>query len=142
MESFEESRVAQASPEQVFAVLTDPDRGTEWSALAKEVRAEGPPGEGRTLFIKGAMLGVTLDMEQTVHTYEAPTRYGWSGTRPFASDITFELTPEGDGTRITAHVQADPGKVFPVGKRLVMRTFRKQFGSDLDRLVKLVEAEA
>jgi uncharacterized protein YndB with AHSA1/START domain len=137
------SREANAPREVCWAILTDPDRGADWLTFADEVRAEGDPGIGQVLVAKGALIGVPIHARSEVHRYDEPSAFGWRGEEPFPTSVVVELEDLEDGrTKLTTTLEADPGRFFPVGKKMAMRTIRKQFSRSADQLVELAEAEA
>jgi uncharacterized protein YndB with AHSA1/START domain len=143
VERFEETREAAAPVETCWNVLTDPARGAEWLTFANEVRADGAPRLGQQLTATGSLLGVPLHARSEVHRFEPLQVYGWSGEEPFPTSVVIELEAIDDHrTRLTTCLEADPGRFFPVGKRLAMRTIRGQFARSAEQLIELMEAEA
>jgi uncharacterized protein YndB with AHSA1/START domain len=143
VERFEQTREAAAPVETCWDVLTDPERGSEWLAFADEVQAEGEPGVGQVLIARGSLLGASVHARSEVHRYDPHESFGWTGEQPFPTRIEIELTPVDDATtELVSSFEADPGRFFPVGKRLAMRKIRGQFTRSADRLVELIEAEA
>lgn len=121
MSSFTFERRVAAPPEVVFDVLTD-HRG--YAALTPLRRAEleregepAPNGVGaiRVLHLMGPPL------REEVLTYEPPVRFSYrvlSGA-PVRDHLgTVELTPEGEGTRVTYAVRATP--TVPIGGAVVV----------------------
>ena len=101
-----------APPEAVWRALTDPAVIEVWGGGPAEIRAE--PGAAFTFW--GG------DIHGTVTAAEPPLRLvqEWWGDNEWgeASVATFELTPEGDGTRLTlAHtnVPDDEAQEFDAG---------------------------
>ena len=133
--------VSGATPQQCFDVVSDPARAKDWVSMASEVRAEGEPGEGRVLHISAGLIGVTINLEATVTTWDEPTTYAYGGEKPFHQHMRFTFTPDGDDTALRCQVEFDPGKFFKFGTaKVAARTFAKQFEGDLDRLVRLIES--
>lgn len=140
MHRFQETRtIAGRSPEEVFRYIEDPDNGPEWVGSAQEVRAEGEPGLGRKIYAKAGLMGVGFEVEQRVTAYEPFEHYAFAGDTPFHSTFDFALAEAGEDTALTATLEVDPGKFFPVGGKLIARQFKKQFVGDLDRLKKNLE---
>jgi uncharacterized protein YndB with AHSA1/START domain len=143
LERIEQTREAAAPVETCWDVLTDPARGAEWLAFADEVRTEGEPGVGQVLIAKGSLLGASVHARSEVHRYDPLESFGWTGEQPFPTRVEVELTAVDDGTtELATSFEADPGRFFPVGKRMAMRKIRGQFSRSADRLVELIEAEA
>jgi uncharacterized protein YndB with AHSA1/START domain len=143
VERFEETREAAAPIETCWNVLTDPSRGAEWLTFADEVQADGAPQLGQQLTAKGSLLGIPLHARSEVHRFEPLAAYGWTGQEPFPTSVVIELEAIDEATtRFTTRLEAEPGRFFPVGKRLALRTIRGQFARSADQLIELVEAEA
>jgi uncharacterized protein YndB with AHSA1/START domain len=143
VERIELTRAAVAPVETCWDVLTDPDRGAEWLAFADAVRAEGEPGVGQVLIAEGSLLGATVHARSEVHRYDPLECFGWTGEEPFPTRVEVELTAVDVGnTELATSFEADPGRFFPVGRRMAMRKLRGQFSRSADRLVELIEAEA
>ena len=133
--AFEETfDVSGVSPEACFAYITDPAHGTEWNTIARGVEAHGDPGVGRELAIDVGLLGITFHLPTTVTAWEEPARYRIEGQRPFPSALEARFAPVPGGTRATCGLQAEPGRFFPVGGRLLAMGLRRQFDSDMKRL--------
>ena len=128
------------TPEEVFDYIADPSNGTEWVSIAKEVRAEGEPGVGRELHVKAGFLGMNIESEQVVTDYEPGEHYAWSGEKPFYTGYDFHFSAQDDGTAVAAVLEADPGKFFKVGGRLLARQIDKQFKGDTKRLKEILES--
>jgi uncharacterized protein YndB with AHSA1/START domain len=142
VERFEERREAAAPIEVCWNVLTDPSRGADWLTFADEVQADGAPQLGQQLTARGSLLGIPLHARSEVHRFEPLVTYGWTGDEPFPTSVVIELEAvDGTTTRFTTRLEADPGRFFPVGKRLALRTIRGQLSRSADQLIELVEAE-
>ena len=132
--------VPGASPQQCFDVVTDPDLASEWVSMANSVTAKGGPGEGRVLHIKAGLIGVSINLESTVTTWDEPTAYAYGGEKPFHQHMRFTFAEDGDDTTMRCQVEFDPGKFFKFGTgKVAAKTFGKQFEGDLDRLVKVIQ---
>jgi carbon monoxide dehydrogenase subunit G len=143
VERFEEQRTASAPIETCWQVLTDPAEASAWVPFVSSATAEGEPGEGRQLYVRASLLGVSAEAEQVVDVWEPPFVYGWSGSHPFPAQLRVELEATGrDTTRIRAAVEADPFGFVPFARGLVHRTVRRQFAKSADNLVDLAEQRA
>lgn len=132
--------MASATPQECFDVVTDPDLATEWVSMASSVTAEGDPGEGRVLHIRARIVGVSINLDATVTTWDEPTEYAYGGEKPFHQHMRFHFTEAADDTTMRCQVEFDPGKFFKLGTgKVAARTFGKQFEGDLDRLVDLIQ---
>ncbi|MBW3618791.1 MAG: SRPBCC family protein [Actinobacteria bacterium] len=137
MQRFEETRhITGMSPDEVFDYITDPANGPELVSAAKQVRAEGEPGEGRVLVTKAGFLGMDFESRSTVTAWDPGRRYAFSGDEPFHLGFDFALSDEDGGTRVDASLETDPGSFFPLGSRMVGKRIGKQFSKDLDKVEK------
>ena len=94
----------QAAPEQVLAVLTDPEAIRTWSPVPFELDDDrGRLAAGQTARVNGQLAGVRVGFDVEVHTAGAGgldlTAHG-----PIALDVRYELAPESGGSRVTASV--------------------------------------
>ena len=102
---------SSASPERVFAVVSDARRWHEWTFVPRStLEREGDPAPDGV----GAMrkLGVPpfLSREE-VTAYEPPRRYAYVlrrglPVRSYVAEVTVE--PDGDGAIVTWHGEVDP----------------------------------
>ncbi len=143
MERYEEERTADAPLDLCWQVLTDPDEAPAWVPFVSSASAEGEPGEGRHLYVRASLLGISAEAEQVVDVWEPPNIYGWTGSRPFPTQLRVELDASGPATtRILAAVETDPFGFVPLARGLVHRTVRRQFARSADALVDLLEQRA
>lgn len=134
-----------ASPERVFAVLSDRNQYQNW-VVGTETTTEGEgdwPAVGSTL--RYTVAGpLKLSNRTVVRAVDAPHRLelrAKAGPMPDA-DITLDLIPDGGGTRVRMHERPANGVVNvlagPVGHFALSRRNQEA----LDRLRKLAEGGA
>jgi uncharacterized protein YndB with AHSA1/START domain len=121
MSSFTLERNVAAPPEVVFEVLTDHRGYADITPVRRvDLVREGEPapngvGAIRALHVAGPPL------REEVLTYEPPSRFSYrllSGA-PVRDHVgTVDVTPEGEGTRVTYAVRTMP--TVPVGGRVVV----------------------
>lgn len=111
MASFTFNREIAATPETVFAVLTDHRKYSELTPLRKsELEREGEADVNGV----GAIRKLTVvgpPMREEVIAYEAPTRFSYTvlSGLPVRDHVgTVELTPNGSGTRMVYAVKTQP----------------------------------
>jgi uncharacterized protein YndB with AHSA1/START domain len=93
-----------ASPATVFDVITSPDHLKEW--WPDEADVEAIPGATGELVFGDRSSGDAQIAQLTVVDAEPPRRFSFRWTHPEGEDarednsllVTFELTPDGDGT--------------------------------------------
>jgi uncharacterized protein YndB with AHSA1/START domain len=101
---------ANARPEQVLEVLTDPDAIRLWSPIDFDVEdLNGMRLEaGTTARVSGKLAGVRVGFDIEVHAADADgvelTAHG-----PIGIDVRYELAPAGDGSEVTASVSLRRG---------------------------------
>lgn len=97
------TRIARR-PEDVFDLLSDVRRNSEWSGgfAGAEQTTPGPIGPGTAFQTRAQGVG---DLLIRVEEYERPTRLGFLGLAQAVSiRHRFTLTPEGEGTQLTQRI--------------------------------------
>ena len=93
-------------PEEVFAVLSDIDRHSEWSqyAFRSKKLTDGPVGVGTEYETHGWLPGQGKDFENhvTITAFDPEKRFAFDAKDPRGPVIPsdFVLTPAGEGTRV------------------------------------------
>jgi Polyketide cyclase / dehydrase and lipid transport len=111
---------ANARPEQVLEVLTDPDAIRLWSPIGFDVEdliSSESTGSvchgvrlaaGSTARVSGKLAGVRVGFDVEVHAADEDgvelTAHG-----PIGIDVRYELAPTGDGSEVTASVSLRRG---------------------------------
>jgi uncharacterized protein YndB with AHSA1/START domain len=92
-----------ASPETVWEFLVDPEKMTRWMGVEATMEAQ-PGGAYRCKVIPGHV--AAGDVVEIDPPHRLVFTWGWevsdspTAIKPGSSTIEFELTPEGDGTRL------------------------------------------
>lgn len=97
MKSFSTSTSINASPEKIWAILTDAPRYPKWNPTVTKVDGRIAPGERVTVHVT---INPGRAFPVTVAAFEPPARMVWSGGMPlglFTGVRTFTLTPRRDG---------------------------------------------
>jgi uncharacterized protein YndB with AHSA1/START domain len=97
----------QASPEIVFALLTDPKHMRTW--VAEVVEADSRPGG---VFRISGPVGVSIEgtyLEVVANTKVVFTWGGVEGLKPGQSTVEFLLEPDGEGTLVRLRHYGLPG---------------------------------
>ena len=100
--------VVTASPDKVFAIVTDMARYPEWNSAVERVEVTGDPGAGQ----RARLFGSFGEIPYVVETFEPPSRLVTriDGTdMDFGGTWTYELRPSGTGTEITI---TEDGEVY------------------------------
>jgi uncharacterized protein YndB with AHSA1/START domain len=100
--SFQHEMFIEAPPATIFAFLTDPDKMIRWMGVSHELDPK-PGGTYRVDVMKGH---VTLGEFQEVSPNDRLVySFGWEGEEtsvpPGSSVVTFVLSPEGNGTKVS-----------------------------------------
>ncbi len=123
----------KASPEKIWAVLTDAPAYTSWNSTITSLKGKIAPGE--TLELK-AKIAPAQTFEPEVSHFEAPRRMVWeSGSFIFHGRRVFTLKPAGDGTTIFLMVEHFKGLMLPMiaGSLPDFRAPFETFAADLKK---------
>ncbi|MCY3800241.1 MAG: SRPBCC family protein [Chloroflexi bacterium] len=147
-------RPVSGSPDQVWAVIDDVERMSEWFAFADRAELIEGSGLGRRQRTHGTWSGKAAEVDQEVTLYEPGRAIGWRHLeerldgRPapkFAEEVVFcvRLEEEPGGTRVTMESRQRPvGFLKGVLIRLVgLVQIRTQMKRSLDRLESIAAAE-
>ena len=121
-------------PQRCFDYIADPANGADWASFAREVTADGEPGVGRRVHAHVGFLGATFAVPSTVTVWDEPHAYVLASTTPFRGAIGASLAASGDGTAVTAHIEVDTGRYFPVPGLVLRRALQRQFDRDVGAL--------
>lgn len=143
MASFTFTREVAASPETVFAVLTDHRRYAELTPLRRsELEREGDPAPNGLGAIR-KLTAVGPPLREEVIAYQPDERFSYkllSGL-PVRDHVgTVELTPGGAGTRMVYAVRTQP--TVPVVGSVVVAVIKQAVKGLVDGVVKESERRA
>lgn len=147
----ERTRDISASPGDVWAVVSDPERAPEWFTFAERVEVlDGPDGVGQTQRQHGRWGKRVAEVDREITEYDPPRAYAWRHLaerldgRPapvFARSTRFRISlePSPTGTLVRLHSAQEPASAV---KGLVMRAFgtrdvSSRLTQSLDRLAVL-----
>jgi carbon monoxide dehydrogenase subunit G len=132
-----------ATPQQVWDVVTDWERQGEWIPLTRVWRTGGSPGDvGETITARTGVGPLAFDDTMTVLEVEPPLRCRVAHTgRVVRGTGEFRLTALPDGTRLVwwEEVEVPGGRLAPLLWRLASPFVRVGFALALRRLAHLVE---
>jgi hypothetical protein len=134
-----------ASPEAVWAILTDTATYPEWNPHL--VRAEGGLAAGERLPLTVRQSGRESTLTVRVTEYDEPRRLAWVGrfVAPFLFEGThaFELEPLDGGDRTRLHnTEASRGLLVPLVVRSDAREAYEAMNAALKRRVELDRGDA
>ena len=142
------SAIVAASPEDVFALLSDTARYSEWVTGTEAVtRTDGPAAEGSTYDEINPVLGPwRAKTHWRVVEHEAPRRTRHeTGDIPLSShfQVVMEVAPEGDASRVTMTLRGEPA-LGPVGAafaRLMQGQVERDNGRSVEAFAELATRE-
>lgn len=128
--------------DEVFAYISNPQKHAEWvgAVLEDSSQSEGTVHEGTTFHEVGKLLGRKVGSDWAVTKFEPPqlyeqeTKLGSANVR-----IRFNLTAEGDSTRVDLVTEGESAGLFKVADSVVARVLRNQQQADLDNLKIILE---
>ena len=88
-------------PAAVWAMLTDPAKFVDWLAPGEIELAQG--GAAKLNFVDS---GIVIDSTVTAFEPERMLEYSWSGPGEPERPVRYEISPAGDGTRLTLTLTA------------------------------------
>ena len=133
----------KASPHETMALLSDASRWPDWYPGMTEIDVAAPfPAQGSKVAFKVKSAGLSMPIRETVLEYQPGKLQVFQMDGMLSGRARWELTPEGDGTRLTTTFDYElPGGVF--GKiadaLIVKRMNRKSLGEGLNNFKALVE---
>ena len=111
-----------ASPDALWAVLSDPSRNSEWLQMHQGFVGEAPAGftAGQSFGQKVKVLGMPADVTWTVRDVDPAHRLHLSGTGPMGIGLaaTYLVEPAGDGSKVSVTMDFSGGAVMMVGSQL------------------------
>ena len=113
------SAMVPAPPDQVFGLISETNRYSEWVTGTEAVtRTDGPASEGSTYDEVNPILGPwKANTHWRVVEHEPPRRTVHStGDIPLSShfEVVMEVAPEGDASRVTMTLRGEPA-LGPIG---------------------------
>src|SRR2546423_11559995 len=123
----------EASPQETMALLSDASRWPEWYPGMTELHIAAPfPEEGGKVAFKVKSAGMSMPMTETVLDYQPGKLQLLQMQGMLSGRARWELTPEGDGTRLTTTFDyALPGGAL--GKLPDSLTAKRMNGKSLEQ---------
>ncbi len=137
------SIIINRPPQEVFEALTDPDKLTLWQSMTEsvEVSSNGDVGVGSTMKVLARFLGRKIESNLEVTAWEPPYRFAWKSVKPYPSEVTNILEPQGEGTLLTNQGQGEMGSFFKLAEGLVARMLEKQIDANHESLKLFLESD-
>jgi ligand-binding SRPBCC domain-containing protein len=129
----------------VFGYLTDPENATVWQSSLLEARfsPDGPVQKGTRISEVRKVLGRRIESEVEVTEVEPSRTFAGrvvSGPVPWEFRYTFDEA--NGGTRLSFHMEGEPGGFFRLAEPLVVKIVTKQIEGDFATLKELLEGGA
>jgi carbon monoxide dehydrogenase subunit G len=143
MATIDETLTIQAPPEVVFEQLTDPEKATVWQSSLLEARLEpeGPMRQGTRITETRKILGRKWETVVEVTELEPERLFaGRVASGPVTMEFRYTLEGSGGGTRVTFHMEGEPGGFFRLAEPLVVRHVKQQQESDFATLKEIAES--
>lgn len=130
-------------PQEVFDAITNPEKVALWQNMTDSVEfpSNGDVGVGSTMKVLARFLGRKFETELEVTAWEPPYRFGWKNEKPYPTEVTNTLEPQGEGTLLTSQSQGEMGSFFRLAEGLAAKLLEKQFSSNYESLKLLMESD-
>lgn len=127
--------------DEVFAVLTDPEKTAAWSSSTEEERWLTPPphGVGSRRVAVTRILGRLTENEAEVVAFEPDRSWTLRSVRGPAFETSAEFSEVATGTRVMWRWRFGRGSVSSRLMRPFVPLFRRRFDADLARLKEYME---
>ena len=115
MPSVEKTIRIDVPPAVVFDAITDVRRSPEWISAIIDVKNISPdiPRVGSTFVEVTSFMAKKFETGKIVTVYEPPHRFVHTNTSgPILQSTTMTCEPEGKGTLLRIHFEAEPGGFF------------------------------
>jgi uncharacterized protein YndB with AHSA1/START domain len=126
-----------ASPEVVFAYISNAEHNPEWQSGMVSARwtSDGPIGVGSTYDQRATFLGRKIESTFEVEAFE-PGRMIRASSTAGSFPITFERTvePSGEGSHVTAVVSGDASGFFRLAEPFLRAMVQRSVTKDYERL--------
>jgi uncharacterized protein YndB with AHSA1/START domain len=131
-----------ASPEKVWATMSDPNRYEEWLTIHQGWRGEIPAelSVGTRLTEIVSVMGMANKIEWTVEEYEPPSKVKISGTGMAGVQVSFTLSvsPTAAGSRAAIAAEFTGQMVTGAIGAAVEKQSKKELDASLAKLAELV----
>ncbi len=143
MATVESQLQISASPEEVFAYLSDLEKHPEWShCMEIKKTSEGPVGVGTTYQSKGKNFGLTANERVEVTEHRPSERFAWltKGALGMKFGWSFDMSPQEGGTLVTELFEPPTGFVGSLINTLTGSSTRKAMEEGLANIKERLEA--
>ena len=137
MQRVEHSATVDATPDVVFALLSDREALPSWQegVLSARVTSAGPLTVGSTALVVRDVMGQRVEAPLTVSDYEPPRRLAVTTTiSGVRAKATLDLAPTETGTRIDFAMEIRAGGLKAFMEPLIASAARGEVAVSLERL--------
>ncbi|WP_327112888.1 SRPBCC family protein [Nocardia sp. NBC_01730] len=138
MGHIEATKDVNATPEALWAVVSDPQTWDKWFTIHERFMEEPPVvlNEGVKLVAKIVMLGMANKLEWTVVSVAAPNKLtlGGAGMAGVKTEFTFDIQPKGDGSTILVSGEFEGALIKGALGKAVEKDGIKQLDRSLEQL--------
>jgi uncharacterized membrane protein len=122
----------EAPPQETMALLSDASRWPDWYPGMSDITIDAPfPEVGGKVAFKVKSAGLSLPITETVLEYQTGKLHLFQMEGMLSGRARWELTPEGDGTRLTTTFDyALPGG--PIGRAADALMVKRMNGKSLE----------
>lgn len=146
MGHIEATRELTASPEALWAKVSDLANWDKWFTVHEKWLAEPPAtlSEGTKLTAKIVMLGMANKIEWTIESFDAPSHLvlGGTGMAGVKAQFTFAIEPAGSGSKFTVSGDFEGALIKGALGKAVEKDGVKQLDKTLEQLDTLASASA
>ena len=107
MRTWTATATAEAQPEAILHVLTDPDAASRWAPVPFDVEDDRRLATGRRTRVSGRLAGRRVGFDVEVHTADA-NGLALTATGPVAFDVDYRLAPTTAGSEVHASISVRP----------------------------------
>ncbi len=144
MGHIEATKTLSASPEAIWAIVSDLSTWDKWFTVHEKWMSEVPPTitPGTALTAKIVMLGMANKIEWKIEKMDAPTTFALSGTGMAGVKALFEftVTQSGEGSEFTVAGDFEGALVKGALAKAVEKDGAKQLDKTLEQLDALAAA--
>ena len=128
------------APGDVFAFLADGTSNTQWRSAVTDIQLKSGSGQG-AIYEQGVKgpFGRRVPADYEITAYEPDRLIGFRAIAgPVRPEGSYELRPNGDGTRVTFTLSCSPQGLQKLMTPMVAKTMRSEV-AQLDRLREVLE---
>ena len=141
MRTWTAQTTVKGRPEDVLAILTDPEACGRWAPIDFEVEDFDSPrlAAGSRVRVIGRLAGQRVGFDVDVHAASSD-RLELTATGPIALEVAYDVAPVNAGARVVASIGVREGRGF-TGRLLAKATDALLAGGALDHAVSRIARE-